>query len=94
MLSLSHSRADLGEAEVKDSKAINIDKLRQLEMNIHENLERHEVNTPAKGVLFWNAYRLQELGERSEFFTTECVSAANRSQTALVRTTDLFRVAQ
>lgn len=29
----------IGEAEGKDNKAVNIDKLRQLEMNIHEDLE-------------------------------------------------------
>ena len=30
----------LGEAEGKDSKAISVDKLRQLVMNIHEDLQR------------------------------------------------------
>ena len=42
----------IGEAEGKDNKPINIDKLRQLEMNIHEDLERDEVEEPAKAVLF------------------------------------------
>lgn len=37
----------IGEAEGKDNKAINIDKLRQLSMNIHEDLQRDEVSAPA-----------------------------------------------
>lgn len=41
----------IGEAEGKDNKAINVDKLRQLAMNIHEDLQRDEVTKPAKGVL-------------------------------------------
>jgi hypothetical protein len=47
----------IGEAEGKDNKAINVDKLRQLSMNIHEDIQREEVTTPAKGVLFGNGYR-------------------------------------
>ncbi len=84
----------LGEAEGKDNKAIGIDKLRQLEMNIHEDLAREEVLEPAKGVLFGNAYRLLPLNDRSAFFTVKCLKAAKRSGTVLVRTPDLFRVAQ
>jgi hypothetical protein len=38
----------IGEAEGKDNKAINVDKLRQLSMNIHEDIQREEVTTPAK----------------------------------------------
>lgn len=53
----------IGEAEGKDNKAINVDKLRQLAMNIHEDLQRDEVAKPAKGVLFGNAYRLSPLAE-------------------------------
>lgn len=49
----------IGEAEGKDNKAINITKLRQLALNLHEDLERDEVSSPAKGVLFGNAYRLK-----------------------------------
>jgi hypothetical protein len=48
----------IGEAEGKDNKAINIDKLRQLNLNIHEDLQREGVEKPAKGVLFGNAHRL------------------------------------
>ncbi len=82
----------IGEAEGKDSKAISIDKLRQLEMNIHEDLARDEVDELAKGVSFGNAYRLTRPEERGDFFTTKCLTSANRTQTALVRTTDLFAV--
>lgn len=84
----------IGEAEGKDNKPINIDKLRQLEMNIHEDLERDEVDKPAKAVLFGNAFRLEPVGSRSEPFTAKCKSAAVRSSTALVFTPDLFRVAR
>lgn len=84
----------LGEAEGKDNSAVSIDKLRQLEMNIHEDLTREEVLEPAKGVLFGNAYRLLPLSERGGFFTEKCTTAAKRSGTALIATPDLFAVAQ
>lgn len=80
----------IGEAEGKDNKAINIDKLRQLDMNIHEDLSREEVDEPAKGVLFGNGFRLTPPHERDDFFTQKCMSAAKRSGVALVRTPDLF----
>lgn len=84
----------IGEAEGKDNKAINIDKLRQLEMNIHEDYERDEVQNVAKGALIGNAYRLTEPSKREDFFTAKCLTAANRSGTALIRTIDLFAVAK
>lgn len=84
----------IGEAEGKDNKAINIDKLRQLALNIHEDLERDEVECPAKAVLFGNAFRLLPLNKRSEPFTEKCKSAATTSSTALVFTPDLFDVAK
>jgi hypothetical protein len=68
-----------------------VDKLRQLSMNIHEDLQREEVTEPAKGVLFGNPHRLSPLGERGVSFTEKCVSAAMTSSTALVSTVDLFR---
>lgn len=80
----------IGEAEGKDSKAINIDKLRQLSMNIHEDLQRDSVATPAKAVLFGNGFRLQPLNERGDPFTEKCQSAAATSSAALVFTPDLF----
>lgn len=83
----------IGEAEGKDNKAINVDKLRQLEMNLHEDFARDEITQMAKGALFGNAYRLLPLAERPDYFTAKCVSAAKRNGCALVRTPDLFRVA-
>jgi hypothetical protein len=80
----------LGEAEGKDKKAINIDKLRQLEMNIHEDYAREDIKEMAKGVLFGNAYRLSEIRLRGEYFSEKCLVAVRRSGIALVRTPDLF----
>lgn len=80
----------IGEAEGKDNKAVNIDKLRQLSMNIHEDLQRENVTTPAKPVLFGNGFRLQPLKERGDPFTEKCQSAAGTTSTALVFTPDLF----
>ena len=84
----------IGEAEGKDSKAVNIDKLRQLSMNIHEDLLREEVTSPAKPVLFGNGYRLEEPAKRSDPFTEKCHSAAATTSTALVATADLFSCVQ
>jgi hypothetical protein len=84
----------LGEVEGKDTKAINISKLRQLEMNILEDLDREEVESPAKGVLFGNPYRLTAIPDRPDPFTEKCLKSAQRSSTALVFTPDLFLVAQ
>ncbi len=82
----------IGEAEGKDNKAVNIDKLRQLSQNIHEDLEREVVEVPAKAVLFGNPYRLSPIDERNDPFTAKCTSAANIGSTALVFTPDLFIV--
>jgi hypothetical protein len=84
----------IGEAEGKDNKAINIDKLRQLQSNIHEDLLRESVSAPAKPVLFGNAFRLTDPSERGEPFTEKCVTAAMTTNTALVSTTDLFKAVQ
>jgi hypothetical protein len=84
----------LGEAEGKDKKAINIDKLSQLERNINEDYERDDVSEHAKGVLFGNAFRLTELKERGAYFTDKCMSGARRAKAALVRTPDLFFAAK
>ena len=84
----------IGEAEGKDSKAINIDKLRQLEMNIHEDYAREGVKDMGKPVLFGNAARLSAPAERKEFFTEKCMTAAKRIGCALVRTPDLFQVSR
>lgn len=80
----------IGEVEGKDSKAINIDKFSQLERNLSEDFAREGVDQFAKGVLFGNAYRLQPLVGRENFFTEKCRTAAVRLGVALVRTPDLF----
>lgn len=84
----------LGEAEGKDNKAINVDKLRQLSMNIHEDLQREEVSAPAKGILFGNGYRLTIPRDRAIEFTEKCIAAAKSSSIALVTTGDLFAAVQ
>lgn len=84
----------LGEAEGKDTKAVNVDKLRQLAMNIHEDLQREEVSAPAKGVLFGNGYRLAPPDERELQFTEKCIAAARSSSTALLATSSLFVAVQ
>lgn len=84
----------LGEAEGKDSKPIAISKLRQLSVNIHEDLEREEVAAPAKGILFGNAFRLSKPADREEHFTQKCISSAQTMSIGLVPTQELFRVAR
>jgi hypothetical protein len=84
----------LGEAEGKDTKPINIGKLRQLQMNILEDLEREEVELPAKAVLLGNGFRLAEPSERPEQFTTKCQTASQQNGTALISTVELFYAAK
>jgi hypothetical protein len=84
----------LGEAEGRDSKAINVDKLRQLAMNIHEDLQRDDVNAPAKGVLFGNGFRLTPPIDRESQFTDKCIVASQASATALITTSNLYTAAQ
>lgn len=84
----------IGEAEGKDTTAINIDKFRQLATNIHEDLQREEVEEPAVGILFGNGFRLKKPSERAEQFTAKCINTAKSSNCILMRTIDLFRVAK
>ncbi len=84
----------IGEAEGKDTSAVNIDKFRQLAVNIHEDLQREEIENPAIGILFGNGFRLARPSERAEQFTTKCINTAKSSNCALVRTTDLFNIAR
>jgi hypothetical protein len=84
----------LGEAEGRDTKAINIDKMTQLERNLQEDFAREAVTEYAKGVLFGNASRFDPPPKRGPFFTEKCVSAAKRLRVALVRTPDLFLAAR
>lgn len=82
----------IGESEGKDSSAIDITKFRQLESNINEDFARDEVDSPAKGILFGNGYRLAEPAKRENEFTKKCLVNAARLGTALVRTRDLYEV--
>ena len=82
----------IGESEGKDSAAIGISKFRQLESNINEDFGRDGIDVPAKGILFGNGYRLTEPDKRENGFTKKCITNAKRLGTALVRTTDLYRV--
>jgi hypothetical protein len=84
----------LGEAEGKDDRPINIDKLDQLDRNVREDFQRVEITEYAKGVLFGNAYRFTVPLDRGPFFTDKCLLGAKRSGVALVRTVDLFYVAR
>jgi len=84
----------LGEAEGKDSSAINIEKLQQLERNIQEDFAKEHGTDYAKGVLFGNPHRLTEPRKRTTLFTAKALSAARRSGFALVHTADLFPIVQ
>jgi hypothetical protein len=84
----------LGEAEGKDSSAINIEKIQQLERNIQEDFAKEHVTEYAKGVLFGNPHRLTEPSQRTNLFTAKALSTAQRSGFALVHTADLFPIIQ
>ena len=84
----------LGEAEGKDTKAVNVDKISQLERNLSEDYAKDEVSVYAKGILFGNAFRFEEPEKRGPFFTEKCLTSAERLKVALVRTPDLFQVAR
>jgi len=83
----------IGESEGKDKSAVSISKFRQLESNIGEDFEREDIKIPAKGVIFGNGYRFTEPDKRRAQFTDKCLINAKRLKTALVQTTDLYRVA-
>lgn len=84
----------IGEVEGKDNRAVNIDKLDQLERNLREDFARDGINEFAKGVLFGNAERLISPPERGESFTAKCVTASKRGGIALIRTADMFAPAR
>ena len=84
----------LGEVEGKDVKAINIEKLRQLSLNIHEDLRRDTVTSPAKGILFGNGFRLSPPDQRGCQFTEKCISSSTSIGIGLVATSDLFECAR
>jgi hypothetical protein len=83
----------IGEVEGKENKAINIDKISQLERNLQEDFAKEGVTEFAKGVMFGNAFRLREPNDRGDYFTAKALQAAQRAGIALVRTTDLYLVA-
>jgi len=62
-------------------------------MNIHEDFAIDEVSEMSKGALIGNAFRLTAPDVRGEFFTEKCLTASQRSRTALIKSTDLFMVA-
>jgi hypothetical protein len=80
------------EVDGEDDGAIGIEKLRQLEIKILEDYSQEKVDKIAKGILFGNTFRLQDLNSRSDFFTTKCVNVAKKNRIALVRTPDFFWV--
>ena len=84
----------VGETEGKDKSAINIEKFRQLESNIQEDLQRKEVTNPAIGILFGNGFRITHPEKREEQFTEKCIKNAERVNAILVRTSDLFKAAK
>ncbi len=80
----------LGEIEGKDSKPINVDKIRQLSANVFEYDKKF--NAIPKAILFGNANRLTVPEERNEFFTDKCVEFSDLQSIALVKTIDLFYI--
>lgn len=84
----------LGEAEGKDHDWINYEKILQLKENLEVYFHLKELEEYPKGVLFGNAYRLDELSTRSEYFTDRAVISASAGNIALVRTPDLFEIAK
>lgn len=84
----------LGEAEGKDNRCINIDKLSQLERNLQEDFAKENVTEFAKGVLFGNVHRLILPEDRPTPFTGKCIAGAKRSKVALVQSSDLFQPAR
>lgn len=84
----------IGEIEGRDNKLIDIAKMRQLAMNLREDLQRDDVTVQARGILFGNAHRLTRPSDRpNECFTRKCLDAAKLDGTILIRTCDLFVVA-
>ncbi|MCY4575529.1 MAG: hypothetical protein OXC55_02835 [Chloroflexi bacterium] len=83
-------RRVLGEVEGRDSAAINIDKITQLERNVAEDFAREETTEHAHGVLFGNPERLVSPDKRERTFTQKCMTSAKRNGFALVLTHKMF----
>lgn len=84
----------IGECEGKDTKDINIDKLRQLVESMNADFYRDGVDVRASGILFGNAQRLVEPKSRTLDFTEKCKKSAEREKIALVKTVDLYHVSK
>ncbi len=83
----------LGEVEGKN-KDVNRKKISQLITNLVEYNGKDNTEDIAKGVLFGNAYRLDQPSKRSNQFTEKCIQTANQHSIALVCTSDLFYISQ
>ena len=84
----------IGECEGKDNKDINITKFRQLLESLNADFDREDVEEKAFGILFGNPQGLKAPKERTLDFTKKCKTGADREKIALVKTVDLFTVAQ
>lgn len=85
----------IGEAEGKDNSNVNIDKYRQLSLNIQEDLKKEDTKLPASAILFGNSFRLLDpevRKEKGESFTKKCLDSAKTFNTILISTPDLFTV--
>ncbi|NQX54478.1 hypothetical protein HQN86_12710 [Pedobacter panaciterrae] len=84
----------VGECEGKDNKDIDISKFRQLQDALNADFARDEVSEKAYGILFGNPQRLIDPKSRTLDFTDKCKNGAQREGIALVKTADLFQIAQ
>lgn len=82
----------IGETKGKND-AVNVDAFRQLWNNIQEDFRREEITNHAVGILFGNGFRNTRPSKRKEQFTNKCIRNAEETKTVLVRTSDLFEVA-
>ncbi len=83
-----------GECEGKENKAIDVNKFRQLLDHINVYEEHLNNDTNVYGILFGNAYRLQDVETRNENFTKACIDRANKKNIILIRTSDLYPIVQ
>lgn len=83
----------IGECEGKDTKDVNITKFRQLLESLNADFAREDVEEKAYGILFGNPQRLLEPSKRNLDFTKKCKTGAEREKIALIKTSDLFVVA-
>ena len=93
VIAVSEEGRLLGEVEGRDTKAIDVTKLRQLHSNIAEDYARDEIADIAKAVLFGNGLRFTMPDSRGDQFTQKCIALASAQTTCLVRTEELYRAA-